>query len=302
MTETGNDERRENESLRELNELSLENPTRDYLLNNFTKVELQKRCRQLGLSKIWVTKEQLAEMILQSQHSNQSNRTQENRNVQPLDDNWNEFRSELRNIKENLDKKDNKIEELHILLKNAHVTINRLNDRITTLEEQIRHQQITPAITLQCEKTLLLGDDNLAEIRLSDLGDNCSVKTIKDTNMDLLKCWVNEKLELFPDKCIIYCGTNDVIENENVDSILDGLGSLTSELKILNENVELFVCELAPCLNEELNNKIDNFNENLKKWSDVNGIKMVKTNLSFKLGTGEVDDMCFNHENEKAST
>ena len=137
--------------------------------------------------------------------------------------------------------KDILIEELNDLLKNAHVTINRLNDRITTLEEQVTNQA-SPAAPVLCNKTLLLGDDNLREVRLSDLEENCSVKTVNDTTMDLLKCWVSEKLEWVPDKSIVYCGMNDLLENENLNEVLDDLGSLTSELKNKNENVELFVC------------------------------------------------------------
>ena len=149
-------------------------------------------------------------------------------------------------------------------------------------------------------KTLLLGDDNLNDVRISDLDERCSIKSIKDVNFDLMKCWVNEKLDMIPTKCIIYCGLNDLIENENVSSVLDDLGSLISEVKNRNEEVELFVSELAPSLNESIDNKISHFNDKLNQWSSVNGIEVIKVNLSFKLGTGEIDEICYESENEKA--
>ena len=206
---------------------------------------------------------------------------------------------ELHDIKENMNKKETKIEELNDLLKNAHITINRLNDRISTLEEQIIRQQFPSPVNMDDEKTLLLGDDNLNEVRLSDLEDGCSVKTIKDSTVDLLQCWVNEKLEWAPDKCIIYCGMNDLVDADDVGKILDDFGNLTSELKNKNENIEVFACELAPNLKNDLDVKINNFNNKLGEWSNVNGIKLIKTNLNFKLGTGEIDELCFNTECEE---
>ena len=279
-------------------EPSIENPTREYLLKNFTKIQLQKHCRQMGISQIWVTKDKLADLIMRIHQSNlvdQASSTQDEDVTDPLE----KIRLELQEIKKSMAQKDILIEELNDLLKNAHVTINRLNDRLTTLEEQVTNQP-SPAAPVLCNKTLLLGDDNLREVRLSDLEENCSVKTVNDTTMDLLKCWVSEKLEWVPDKCIIYCGMNDLIENENLNEVLDDLGSLTSELKNKNENVELFVCELAPSLKEEMNARFSAFNDKLKDWCNVNGIKLVKTNLNFMLGTGEVDEMCFDVDSEKA--
>ena len=45
-------------------EPSLQLPTREYLEKNFNKPDLQKRCRELGLTKVWVTKDELITMIL----------------------------------------------------------------------------------------------------------------------------------------------------------------------------------------------------------------------------------------------
>ena len=46
-------------------EPSLQFPTREYLEKNVNKPDLQKRCRELGLTKVWVTKDELINMILQ---------------------------------------------------------------------------------------------------------------------------------------------------------------------------------------------------------------------------------------------
>ena len=107
----------------------------------------------------------------------------------------------MENIKEKLDLKDTEIFELNELLKTANVTINRLNDRITSLENQMSDRgpppmapsRPEPSPVEQDERTLLIGDENLSYIRPSDLGKECSAKTLKETTMDITKCWVKEK-------------------------------------------------------------------------------------------------------------
>ena len=266
MSGGNRNEERENEQ-QNCNLPSLENPTRDFLLKNFTVLELRKQCRHLGVPKMWVKKEELVEMILRSTQSSSYERAADTQESDPQTmDLLRSICQELDDIKGNMAKKDSEIEELNEMLKKAHVTINRLNDRITTLEDQIVHQNADTEMPTE-EKTLLLGDDNLNKVRVSDLKEHCSVKSIKDINMDLLRCWVNERLDIIPTKCIIYCGLNDLTENENTSSILDDLGSLISELKNKNEEIDLYVCELAPSFNENINNKITSFNEKLNQWS-----------------------------------
>ena len=294
-------ERERLNSLRNSNKPSLDNPSWDYLFNNYTKAQLQKHCRQIGINKIWLTKDKLVDAIMLKHRvlENCDNPSDQNEvTVNPLE----KVLAELAEIKENMSQKEAEIDELNIMIKSAHVTINRLNDRITTLEEKLIHSDHTalPTVSVENEKILLLGDDNLYEVRISDLGEDCSVKSINDATIDLMKCWVNEKLEWIPSKCIMYCGTHDLIENDNIVSIFDDLGFLVAELKNVNENIELFVCELAPNLENDLDNKIKRFNDKLREWSTVNGIQVVNMNLHFKLGTGAIDDMCFSHENEGA--
>ena len=207
---------------------SLENPTREFLFDNFTVAELRKHCRHLGLTKVWVNKDTLVNMIIRSTRSMTTERTPDNHEQLPRDLLEN-ILLELDSLKTHMVRKDSEIQELNEMLKNAHVTINRLNDRITTLEDQIRHQNTDKGRPKE-EKTLLLGDDNLNEIRISDLDESCSIKSIKDVNFDLMKCWVTEKLDIIPTKCLIYCGLNVLEENENISSVLDELGSLIGYL------------------------------------------------------------------------
>ena len=49
----------------------VENPTREYF-NSFRKIELQKLCRQLGLPKVYQTKQRLAEMLLHAHRTQES--------------------------------------------------------------------------------------------------------------------------------------------------------------------------------------------------------------------------------------
>ena len=51
-------------------EPSMENPTKDYL-NTITKVQLQKHCRNIGLSNVWANKDQLMDMIM-AHHSDEA--------------------------------------------------------------------------------------------------------------------------------------------------------------------------------------------------------------------------------------
>ena len=63
----------ENESEIQQNETpqlsSLSNPTWEFLHENFTKGDLQKHCRQLGLAGIWTTKEKLIDKIIEHSRS-----------------------------------------------------------------------------------------------------------------------------------------------------------------------------------------------------------------------------------------
>ena len=76
---------------------------------------------------------------------------------------------------------------------------------------------------------------------------------------------------------------NDLIKNENLNEVLDDMGSLTSELKNKKGNVGLFLCKLVPSLKEEMNARFIAFNDKLKDWCNVDRVKLVKTNLNLCL-------------------
>ena len=199
-------------------------------------------------------------------------------------------------------------------MKAAQITINKLNDRVSSLEEQMKlfqrsstAQQTTPAPEGSSssqpspEGTLLLGDTNLAAVRTSDLKSNCSIRTLKDANIDLVKCWINEKLQWTPKNCILYCGLQDIIDGTSPADAMDRFGSLVTCLKEVNEEMTIYVCELVPVTNvQDFDENLNNFNNLLAAWCANNGVSLIKTNLQFRLGTFEVDNMCYqmNQENQ----
>lgn len=283
---------------------SLLNPTWNYLHENFTKIELQKQCRELGLTKIWVTKEKLIDMIMEKHQSSSidvgNHEAEPNSPIQKI-------LSDIIEIKDKLNVKDVEIRDLSEKLKVSNITIGRLNDRISMLEDQVRQGQLrrsaesTPSTeSSPVVKTLILGDTNLSNITSSDLGEDCSVRTIKEANIDLIRCWVAEKLNWIPSRCILYCGIFDVLDNATPNKILDNLGTLVSELKEKNEDMEIYICQLVPTLNsDELQARINEYNDQLMNWSSTNGVSLIKTDLPFRLGTGEADDMCYDLNKDK---
>ena len=218
----------------------------------------------------------------------------------------------MEELRERENARDMEIKDLKELLHSALVTINKLSDRVSLLEEQVTLLRNTPSgqplnpslqetssSSPQPEGTLLLGDTNLSPVRSSDLGSNCSVRTIKGANIDLLKCWISEKLQWVPRNCILYCGLQDILDKSTSCDIFDKLGSLVTELKQVNENMNIHICELAPIPNAcDYDEHINNFNNQVATWSTNNGVSVIRTNLQFRLGTGEVDYMCFNDTSE----
>ena len=180
-----------------------------------------------------------------------------------------------------LETKDSEIELLNTEVKTAYSLIETLQQRICHLEMRERRDdkhEDGMATTPSPSQCLLLGDTNLKHVRRSDLGDNCSVRTITHANMDLLSSWVTEKLSWSPSHCVIYCGLFDVLEENSPDSICDNLGSLVSNLKDKNSNVEIYVCDTAPVLmSQEVVTRITDYNEKLVEWGKQNGICVVKT-------------------------
>ena len=209
----------------------------------------------------------------------------------------------MEKINEKLDTKNMEIELLGTEVKTAYSVIGQLQKKISDLENKIANtqhahqQETTDSAPSHPERILLLGDENLTQARVSDMHKNVTIRTIKGANSDLLRCWVSERLNWTPTKCIVYCGLRDVIDNTDPNSILDNFSSMVSELKERNKNMSIHVCQLAPTLlSQETQAKIGDLNEHLRMWCDSNNISIIKTDPAFRLGTGEIDDMCYDME------
>lgn len=304
-------------------EPSQEFATREFLEKNFRKPELQKRCRELGVSNIWTTKSQLIDNILQhsmsmlndtspdgvahspatlcqvTQAPSSSDLTQGGVDLRDI-------ASKIESITSKLETKDMEIELLNTEVKTAYHTIELLQQRVTELEQRCcgsgDHQASSPRST-SSNRCLLLGDTNLRPILRSDLHNNCWVRTIHDANMDLLTSWVTQKLSQIPSECVLYSGIHDLLEESSPATILDNLGSLISALREKNSSMKVYVCQVVPLPTcQDVNDKIEDYNEQLTKWGEANGIKVIKTVPTFKLGTGELEELCFDIKNDSYFT
>ena len=181
------------------NPVTLEKPSREFLNTNFKKTELQKHCRDVGIARVWYTKDKLIDLILEKHKTTQTNVSENNAQDHELTPQ--EAVKGIEELRERINIRDLDIDELNELFKAANITINKLSDRVSTLEEQVRvlqglcntqhttptSQGISPTHPLP-EGSLLLGDTNLSHVRKSDLHQQCSVRTIKDANIDLINC------------------------------------------------------------------------------------------------------------------
>lgn len=274
-----------------------ENMSWDYIYKTFKKPELQKHCRTLGINKVWMTKDKLVDAIVNSQRST----WRKENPTDPIE----KLQGEIEDLRKKVTMKDNEIEELNTVIKSTQVIINRLNDRMSALEKQVkmgernimRPQEPTSVTTP--ERSLLIGDSNLNEAFPSDLSEHCKIRTIHEATMDLLSCWIEEKLDWTPDRCFIYCGIQDLIENVSPEVVLDNLGSVITILKSKKDAMRISVCELAPVPeNEELNCRINQYNTKLESWAKENGIVVILTNLSFKTAHGEIEELCYVTDSE----
>ena len=199
--------------------------------------------------------------------------------------------------------KDTEIDLLNTEVKTAYTIIQHLQQRVSELELQVKNQDSQQEAidhVATSSRCLLLGDSNVRRVLRSDLHENCSVKTVARANMDLLRCWVNEQLKATPGECEIYCGLYDILEGKTPENILDCLGSLVSDLKERNSNMVINVCQIVPVpVSVEVQCSISDYNEQLVKWGEANGVGVVKTTPEFTLGTGSVDELCFEDEENR---
>ena len=218
---------------------NLENPTSETLRKNYTKGELQKFCQEIEIGGIWTTKEILIDKILsyfarkngaspdgtvEDEQETTSNHEELNVNVlqEMLKKHAKDTNSRFQQVHQALAEKDKEIEELKTKLFLAE-------ERLKTLQEHLDSR---------CEndlegskKTLLIGDSTLQEMKTSDLQEDVIIRTLPDANIRLLKSWIVEKLDCPLKECIIYCGLQDLLdENVDVDQTLDHIGTVVSEL------------------------------------------------------------------------
>ena len=197
-------------------------------------------------------------------------------------------------VNNSLAEKEREINELKTKLFLAEETIRNLREELGNKKQAKNDSEIST------KKILLIGDSCLQEVRNTDLQDDVIIRTLPDANMAMLSSWIDEKLTHSLKECIIYCGMQDLMEDETTpEEAVNCLETLVTVLKGNSEDITIKVCELVPSLTSaELTVKINQFNTKLEKWSDTNGVVFVKTNEYFKLGTGEIDLLCYENADE----
>ena len=243
---------------------SLRNPTFEFLHSNYNKNELQKLGSKLKLKGIWTTKEKVIEKLIE--HFSTVNRqptsprtpttddSQEKENEGVLSDLVERFEIFIRETNDNFYVVNNSLAE-------KEREINELKTKLFLAEEIIRNLRADKGQTQSdkevstTKKTLLIGDSNLQEIRNTDLQDDVMVRTLPETNVAMARSWIEEKLSNPLKECIIYCGTQDLLDKETTpEETSNDLGSLVADLKSNFEDIRIKICKLAPSLKSvELN-------------------------------------------------
>ncbi|KAK4307059.1 hypothetical protein Pmani_021151 [Petrolisthes manimaculis] len=204
----------------------------------------------------------------------------------------------IEHILSKLETKDLEMELLATEVKTAYATIELLQKRVNELELKNKEENIKPD-SLPPNNCLLLGDSNTQHVLRSDLGNNCTVRTINMSTFVKLRNWVTHNLTRLPSTCVINCGLYDLLDDLTPEVILDNVGSLISDLKEKYSNMKIYVCTIAPApVSRENICNINNYNEHLARWADVNGVTLINTSPMFKLSTGDIDELCFNTEKD----
>lgn len=291
--------------------MSLSNPTREFLLDNFTKPQLQNHCKQLGITRgLHVKKEELIQLILDNHQRTSNDESTSDDEVTSVDISnvhIQKLISEFRDIKEKLAVKDVEIDDLYSKLQAANDTIKCLDEKVSSLERHVNADSeregerdtndggsLTQTPRAPQRAVLLIGDGNLSHVKSSDLGRGCSIRTIKDADTYVFRSWLSKKLNWTPSECILYVGMADIQDSTSPSAILDNLSLLISDLKHLNSEMTINICKLVPVLiSEDIQAKVNEYNDELVKWGQCNNINIISTDLPFKLGNCEIDDMCY---------
>ena len=101
---------------------------------------------------------------------------------------------------------------------------------------------------------------------------------------------------------MIYCGISDIIDETPSDKILDDLGSLISDLKEKNGDMKQYVGQVVLHVRlVQFSAQIEAYNEHLLSWGESNGVRIIKTPPYFTLSTGDLDDICFDSDDNNSA-
>ena len=110
---------------------------------------------------------------------------------------------DLENINIIFETQNIEIDLLNTEMKVVYSLVDQLAQRIHVLESQIppkpSKQEVPDTASELPKKILFLGDENLTEVKVSDVNEHVSVGTINDANTDLLRFWVAERLNMVPE-------------------------------------------------------------------------------------------------------
>lgn len=123
---------------------SMDCPTEEYL-HSFTRVQLQKYGRNIGLSNVWVKKGQLVDMIMnevQTKDPTPQDNVSPSENIQePTDSNTvseaHKMSSEIQKIWEVLNAKDTELEQCKQQIEKLNLSVETLSGRVATLEATV---------------------------------------------------------------------------------------------------------------------------------------------------------------------
>ena len=66
--------------------------------------------------------------------------------------------------------------------------------------------------------------------------------------------------------------------------------------------MNVYVCKIVPSLQQDVHAKIEDYNNHLAKWGETNRISVIDPVPTFKLGTGDLNDLCFDKKTDSYST
>ena len=84
--------------------------------------------------------------------------------------------------------------------------------------------------------------------------------------------------------------------------ILDNFAMAVTDLKSKRDDMNIYLCQLAPSVkDDDLQARINEFNDELGKWCTTNDINLIDVNMCFKLANGKIDDMCYDFKDVYSS-